>query len=106
MPAKSERVKVEVKESTTPDLRTFNITLTAPTRDFQLTDLLKQRGVIESLDAELKQAIKRATESYLKSAEVLISGLASKSSEPDKSRSNSNDNNKSAQSISGAEREL
>src|SRR5258705_7257760 len=80
MPPKSERTKVDVKESSTIDVRTFNITLTAPVRDFQLTDLLRQRGVMESLDNTLKRAVKEATEKYLESAEVLISGLITKPS--------------------------
>ena len=79
MPAKSERTKVDVKESSTLDVRTFNITLTAPVRDFQLSDLLRQRGVIESLDSALKRAVKEATERYLESAESLISGLVTDS---------------------------
>jgi hypothetical protein len=75
MASKSERLKVEVKESTTGEVRTFNITLTAPASDFLLTDLLKQRGVIDALDAELKQAVKGATETYLSAAETLIARL-------------------------------
>jgi hypothetical protein len=96
MPAKSERTKVEVKETSTVDVRSFNITLTAPTGDFQLTDLLRQRGVISGLDVELKRALKLATESYLKSAETLISSLASGSSSTRKARSNSNGNDKTS----------
>jgi len=80
MPAKSERTKVDVKESSTSEVRTFNITLTSPVRDFQLTDLLRQRGVIEPLDSALKRATKEATERYLESAELLISGLVTKPS--------------------------
>lgn len=94
MPTKSERAKVEVKESSNNDARTFNITLTAPVSDFLLTDLLRQRGVINGLDVELKQALKHATENYLRSAETLISGLAPKASATKKSRSNSNSNEK------------
>ena len=89
MATKSERAKVDVNESSTIDTRTFNITLTAPVSDFQLTDLLRQRGVINGLDIELKQALKHATENYLRSAETLISGLAPKASATKKSRSNS-----------------
>ena len=89
MPSKTERAKVEVKESSSLDIRSFNITLTVPVSDFQLTDLLKQRGVINGLDVELKQAIKHATENYLKSAESLISSLASKVSMKTKHPSNS-----------------
>lgn len=88
MAGKSERVRVEVTESTTGDVRTFNITLTAPASDFLLTDLLKQRGVIEALDAELKQAVKGATERYVNSAESLIAGLATESKPAQKSRTN------------------
>jgi hypothetical protein len=90
MPTKSERTKVEVKESSTLDVRRFSITLTAPVSDFQLTDLLRQRGVINGLEGELKQAVKRATENYLKSAETLISGLAPKTSSTKKYRQDSN----------------
>ena len=100
MPTKSERARVEVKESSTLDLRSFNITLTAPVSDFQLTDLLRQRGVINGLEVELKQAVKRATENYLRSAEALISGLASKASMTKKPRKNSNGNAKSSESMS------
>lgn len=65
MRSKSERVKVEVKNSTQGDVRTYIITLTAPTNDFQMTDHLEQRRVIESLDSQLKQAIKDAPKTYL-----------------------------------------
>ena len=101
MPAKSERAKVEIKESSTLDVRTFNITLTAPASDFQLTDLLRQRGVIDELDAELKQAVKGATERYLKAAETLISGLSTKPSVMRKQHPGSNGNGKAAESLSG-----
>ncbi len=96
MPPKSERTKVDVKESSTIDVRTFNITLTAPVRDFQLTDLLRQRGVMESLDNTLKRAVKEATEKYLESAEVLISGLITKPSPIGKGHSFPNGNTKPA----------
>ncbi len=99
MPPKSERAKVDVKESSAPDLRTFNITLTAPTKDFQLTDLLRQRGVIDPLDTELKRAIKEATERYLESAESLIAGLVTKPILTHKSRSNANGNGKSGEAL-------
>jgi len=102
MPGKTERAKVEIKESSTPDVRTFIITLTAPASDFLLTDLLRQRGVIDALDAELKQAVKVATEGYLKAADMLISGLATKPSVTRKSRVDSNGEGKSAESLSGA----
>lgn len=92
MPTKSERTKVDVKESSTIDVRTFNITLTAPVRDFQLTDLLRQRGVMESLDTALKRAVKEATERYLESAELLISGLVTNSTAMRKGHPSTNGN--------------
>ena len=99
MPTKSERTKVDVKESSTIDVRTFNITLTAPVRDFQLTDLLRQRGVMESLDSALKRAVKEATERYLESAELLISGLVTKPTQLGKGHPLQNGNSKSAGSL-------
>lgn len=76
MAAKTERIKVEVTDSTEGDTRTFRIILTAPNSDFQLSDLLRQRGVISPINGELKQAVKVATQNYLSGAEVLISTLA------------------------------
>ena len=75
MPAKAERIKVEVTDSTEGETRTFNITMTAPTTDFQLSDLLQQRGVISTLNGELKQAVRVATEDYLSRAEGLVATL-------------------------------
>lgn len=75
MPARAERVKVEVTDSTEGETRTFNITMTAPTSDFQLSDLLQQRGVISALNGELKQVIRGAAEDYLSGAERLITTL-------------------------------
>ena len=101
MPTKSERTKVEIKESSTVDVRTFNMTLTVHVSDFQLTDLLKQRGVIGGLDTELKLAIKGATDNYLKAAETLISGLVSKPSVMRRTSSSANGGGKSAEALSG-----
>ena len=92
MAGKTERTRVEINESTTDGVRTFNITLTASASDFALTDLLKQRGVIEGLDADLKQAVKGATESYLNSAESLIAKLATESMPGRKSRTKGKQN--------------
>lgn len=75
MAPKTERIKVEVVDSIEGDSRRFQITLIAPNADFQLSDLLRQRGVISSLDGELKQAVRLATESYLSGTEALISTL-------------------------------
>ena len=97
MPTKTERAKVQIKESSTPDLRTFDIKLTAPMSDFQLTDLLKQRGVIEGIDVRLKQAVRQALDEYLKSAETLVAGLSINSSSPRKARANGTRSNSLSQ---------
>jgi hypothetical protein len=78
MRSKSDRLKVEIKDSTEGDARKFIITLTAPAKDFQLTDLFEQRRVIGPLNHQLKQAVKRSVETYLSGAESLVSALASK----------------------------
>lgn len=78
MRSKSDRLKVEIKDSTEGDARTFIITLTALARDFHLTDLFEQRRVIEPLHRQLKQAVKDSIETYLSGAESLVSALASK----------------------------
>ncbi|HEY6802908.1 MAG TPA: hypothetical protein VI306_04945 [Pyrinomonadaceae bacterium] len=88
MASKTERTRVEINESTTDGVRKFNITLTAPASDFALTDLLRQRGVIEALDAGLKQAVKEATANYLSNAESLIARLTTEPNPAQKSRSN------------------
>ena len=75
MAAKTERIKVEVTDSTEGETRTFKIILTAPNSDFQLADLLRQRGVMAPLNGELKQAVKAATQNYLAGAEERISTL-------------------------------
>jgi len=94
MAGKTDRTRLEITESTTDGVRTFNITLTAPASDFALTDLLKQRGVIEGLEADLKQAVKGATESYLNAAESLIAKLATESTPGRKSRTKGKQNGK------------
>lgn len=75
MTHKTERLKVEVTDSSEGESRTFKITLMAPNGDFQLADLLRQRGVIAPLHCDLKQAVKVATQNYLSGAEALISTL-------------------------------
>src|SRR5215213_9181935 len=75
MAAKPDRIKVEVTDSTEGETRTFKIVLTTPNSDFQLADLLRQRGVIPPIDGELKQAVKVATQNYLSGGEGLISTL-------------------------------
>lgn len=75
MAAKPERIKVEVTDSTEGETRTFKIVLTTQSSDFQLADLLRQRGVIATIHGELKQAIKVATQNYLSGVEERISTL-------------------------------
>ena len=79
MAAKPERIKVEVTDSTEGEMRTFKIVLMVPNSDFQLADLLRQRGVMSALNGELKQAVKVATQNYLSGTEALISTLAKSS---------------------------
>ena len=88
MAPKTERIKVEVTDSIEGETRRFGITLMAPNADFQLTDLLRQRGVISPLDGELKQAVRVATENYLSGAEALISTLTKVSTAAPQSTSN------------------
>jgi hypothetical protein len=85
MAPKTERIKVEVTDAIEGETRRFGITLMAPNADFQLSDLLRQRGVIAPLDGELKQAIRVATENYLSGAEALISTLTRVSTAPPQS---------------------
>ena len=75
MAAKTERIKVEVTDSTEGETRTFKIVVMVPNSDFQLADLLRQRGVIAPIDGDLKQAVKVATQNYLSGAEALVSTL-------------------------------
>src|ERR1051326_6579131 len=90
MAAKPERIKVEVTDSTEGETRTFKIILTTPNSDFQLADLLRQRGVISSISGELKQAVKVATQNYLASAEERISTLTKISTATPKAGNNRN----------------
>ena len=90
MAAKTERIKVEVTDSTEGEMRTFKIVLTTPNSDFQLADLLRQRGVIPPITGELKQAIKVATQNYLAGAEERISTLTKVSTVTPKAGNNRN----------------
>ena len=106
MAAKTERMKVEVTDSTEGETRTFKIILRAPNSDFQLADLLRQRGVISPLDGDLKQAVKVATQIYLAAAETLISSLTTAGAATPKTASNRTrkDHNatRTSQHLSGA----
>lgn len=76
MRSKSDHLRVEIKEATEGEVRTFIITLTAPESDFQLADLLRHRKVIEPLNRQLKRTIKDTIASYLSATESLVSALA------------------------------
>jgi hypothetical protein len=91
MPAKPERIKVEVTDSTEGEMRAFKIVVMAPNSDFQLADLLRQRGVIPSINGELKQAVKVATQNYLAGAEERISTLTKLSTATPKAGNNRNE---------------
>src|SRR5690348_4556021 len=78
MRSKYDCVKVEVENSTESGIRTYRITLRAPEKDFELTDQLSQRKVIDSFDRRLRQALRDATKSYLNSGEFLLLAVAKK----------------------------
>jgi hypothetical protein len=100
MAAKQERIKVEVTDSTEGETRTFKIILTAPNSDFQLADLLRQRGVISPINGDLKQAVKVATQNYLSGAEALISRLTQASVPTPKAPNNRTRKDRTAPGIS------
>ena len=90
MAAKTERIKVEITDSTDGEMRMFKIVVMAPNSDFQLADLLRQRGVIPPINGELKQAVKVATQNYLAGAEERISTLTKVSTAAPKAGNNRN----------------
>jgi hypothetical protein len=102
MAAKTERIKVEVTDSTEGETRTFKIVVIAPNSDFQLADLLRQRGVISSINGELKQAVKVATQNYLAGAEDRISTLTKVSTATPRAGNNRNRKERVATRISSS----
>ena len=100
MAAKPERIKVEVKDSTEGETRTFKIVLMVPNSDFQLADLLRQRGVIPPINGELKQAVKVATQNYLAGAEERISTLTKASTATPKAGNSRNRKDRNTTRIS------
>jgi|SRR5687768_4227285 len=78
MRSKYDHIKVEVENSTESGIRTFRITLKAPEKEFEFTNQLTRRKVIDSFDSRLKQVLRDATKSYFNSAETLLSALAKK----------------------------
>ena len=102
MAAKTERIKVEVIDSTEGETRTFKIILTVPSSDFQLADLLRQRGVISPINGELKEAVKVATQNYLAGAEERISTLTKVSTATPRPGNNRNRKDRNANRISSS----
>lgn len=102
MAAKTERIKVEVTDSTEGETRTFKIVLMVPNSDFQLPDLLRQRGVIPPINGELKQAVKVATQNYLAGAEERISTLTKVSTATPKTGNRRNRKDRNTNSISSS----
>ena len=100
MAPKTERIKVEVTDSSEGETRRFGITLMAPNADFQLSDLLRQRGVISPFEGELKHAVRVATENYLSGAEALISTLTKVSTAAPNSSSNGRRKERNATGVS------
>jgi hypothetical protein len=100
MAAKTERIKVEITDSTEGETRTFKIILTAPNSDFQLADLLRQRGVIPPINGELKQAVKVAIQNYLAGAEERISTLTKVSTATPKAGNKRNQKDRNAARVS------
>jgi hypothetical protein len=92
MRRKSGYIKAAVNRSSEGGKRTYIVTLSAPTSTFEFTDLLAQRNVIGPLDNELKQAIKDAARSYLKSADYLVTALAKRPRRRSKNQTNDDDN--------------
>ncbi len=69
MRSKYDHIKVEIEKASESGVRVYRITLKAPAKDFELTDHITKRSVIDSFDSRLKQALRDATKSYLNSAE-------------------------------------
>jgi hypothetical protein len=92
MRRKSGRIKAAVDHSSDNGQSTYIVTLTAPRSTFEFTDLLAQRKVIGPLDNELKQAIKHAARSYLKSADSLVNALAKRPRRRAEKKTNNDDN--------------
>lgn len=76
MPRAKESLKISIEQSTDEDVRTVVVTLTAPARDFLLPDLLSDQGAIDPYEVALKEAVKAATESYLRMAQDAVAAIA------------------------------
>ena len=82
MRSKYDHIKVQVEKSSESGMRTYRINLKSSEKDFELTEQLSQRRVIDSFDSRLKQVLREATKSYFNSAESLLSALAKKAKHP------------------------
>lgn len=76
MPRTKEPFSVHTEERTEGETRIITATVMGAIQDFQLTDLLRQRGAIPGIEGMLKQAMREAVVAYLESAEDLIAGIA------------------------------
>ena len=86
MRTKSDHLRVDIQEATDDEVRTFTIKLTAPLNNFELSDLLRQRHVIQPFNRHLKRTIKNATADYLRAADALVAGLSLQPERPPKVR--------------------
>jgi hypothetical protein len=84
MRTKSDHLRVDIQEATDDEVRTFTIKLTAPLNNFELSDLLRQRHVIQPFNRHLKRTVKNATAAYLRAADALVAGLSPKPEGPSK----------------------
>jgi hypothetical protein len=57
-------------------VRTVVVTLTAPSKDFSLPDLLSEEGAIDPYEVTLREAVKEATEEYLQGAKAAVAAIA------------------------------
>jgi hypothetical protein len=78
MPRAKESLKVDIEQSTEGDVRTVIVTLTAPAKDFLLPDLLSEQGAIDPYEVTLREAVKVATESYLRGAQDAVAAIAAR----------------------------
>jgi hypothetical protein len=79
MRGRSERLKIEIRDSTESDERIFIMRFRNPAKVFQQTDLLRRGKLTGPLKSQLKQAIKDSIEECFSAANRLGS---SPSSEP------------------------
>jgi hypothetical protein len=86
MPRVKDGTKVEIEETITNESRVITVTITAPTKEFLLADILRQRGAITPLETSLRQAVRDSIQGYFEKAEGLISGLTEGQRKPPQTR--------------------